>query len=415
MSDPSSARGSTRRTGRVLWGLAMTAAGAACAARLLSPLAQSSANSEATAVIRERRTIGAGEDVAAAIDETARRILAPDALSAALRQSGENLAPDETLTAEAEALRGRLRVDVSPGVDRQPWTISIHCAAPGDAAAVNALAEEYVRRQQASAADEQFEAYRAAHAATERARKAAEQAKSELDRQIDRLVRWSVENCSRPAAPAAAVASAPSEPKHSDDGAPQQLAEFKRRVAVLEAQRAALLERLLPAHPDVQSLDSELAAARSELNAAQAELPAPPAIPPTTIAPAASPKATNASPSDIACSDDATAKALADLAAQRKTFSRALARCAQLAIAERRQAQQAIARQQGANASITPAVITAGKYRATAWQSITLIGLFGMLVGGMLARPQQPSPEVFSNGDELEAALGVPLLGVLDI
>ena len=414
MSDPCSIRGTSHRMGGALWGLAIAAAGVACAAKLLAPAGLTASTSEATVVIRERRTIEPGEDVAAAIDEMAGRILAPDALSAALRQSDKTHATDKALAVAAEALRGRLRVDVSPGAERQPWTISIRSIAPEDVAAINALADEYRRRRQAATAAEQVEACRTAAAATERARQAAEQSKIALDRQIDRLVRRAAESRRRPVMLPDAAPLLPTEAQHENDEASLHLAESKRRVAELDAERAALLERLLPAHPEVQSLEADLAVARAELNSAHAALPASPVVPPPPSAPTTTSQPNDAPPSDAANSEDATAMLLADLSAQQKKFSRALARCNQLIAAERQQTEQAIARRQDPIISITPAANPAGERAAIDWPAIAVVGLFGVLVGGLLSRGSAPSPDVFRHADELESALGVPLVGVLD-
>ena len=406
VSDPCSIRGSSHRMGGALWGLAIAAAGVACAAKLLAPARLTSSAPETKVVIRERCTVEPGDNVAAAIDEMAGQILAPDALLDALRQSDMTLAGDKALAVAAEALRGRLRVDVSPGAVRQPWTISIRSAAPEDAAAINALADEYRRRRQAATAAEQVEAWRVAAYATDRARQAAEQSRVALDRKIERLVRLAAENRSRPASPPETASSVPTKSQHGNDEALQQFAELERRVAELDAERAALLERLLPAHPEVQSLEADLTAARAELNAAQAELPAPPSAPTTISQPNEAP------PSDIANSEDAIIKSLADLSAKRKSFSRALARCNQLMAAERLLAEQAIG--QDPNISITPAANPAGERAAIDWPAIAMVGLFGVLVGGLLSRPRTNSPDVFRDSDELESALGVPLVGVLD-
>ena len=254
------------------YGLLLAALGAASIAWLRWPAAFSMAGSEASAIVRERRSIRAGEDVASAIEQAAAEILSPAALMSALHKTADAKATEAMLAAEAEALRGRLRVDVNPGTGKQPWTISIRSASGEDAPLINVLAEEYCRARQAAAVAEQQAAFHAARAATESARQSAEQSQRELDRQLDYLAERVAALSNRGAAPEG-MAAAPSASLSTASEPSPNKEEMQRRIAELEAQRATLLEKLLPAHPEVQEVDSELESARAELQKLDEESP----------------------------------------------------------------------------------------------------------------------------------------------
>jgi hypothetical protein len=165
----------------------------------------------------------------------------------------------------------------------------------------------------------------------------------------------------------------------------------------LEAQRATLLEKLLPAHPEVQEVDSELKAARAELQKLADE--SPPAGP-------------QADPS-LPPKKDETDRILADLAARRKSHSQASARAAQLVAAERQASEQALRRRQDEIVSLTPALLSAPQSTRPGWPALACAGLLALLAVLALGRRRIASPDVFRDADELEAALGIPLVGML--
>lgn len=379
-----------------LWGLLLAAFGAACVIWMLRPAVFSIASSEALAIVRERRSIGEDEDVASAIEGVAGQILSPAALTGALRKTADAKATDEILAAVAEELRGRLRVDVDPGAGKQPWTISIRSASGEDAPLVNVLAEEYCRARQAAALAEQQAAYHAAQAATESARRSADQSQQELDRELERLAEQVGVLSQRRAALEDAKAQSGSAMPEAGEPSPRR-GELQTQIAEFETQRATLLEKLLPAHPEVQEIDSELEAARAELEKLAEESPqagpqADPSLPPK---------------------EDETDRILTDLAARRKSHSQASARAAQLVAAERQASEQALRRRQDEIVSMTPAPLSAPPTARPSWQALAPAGLLALLAVLALGRRRIASPDVFRDADELEAALGVPLVGML--
>jgi hypothetical protein len=381
---------------RALWGLLLAAFGAASMIWLLGTFAFSNAGSEALAIVRERRSIREGEDVASAIEQAAGEILSPTALMSAMHKTADRNATDEVLAAAAKELQGRLRVDVDPGAGKQPWTISIRSASGEDAGLINVLAEDYCRARQSAAVAQQQAAYRAAQAATENARHSAEQSQQEFDRQLERLAERVGALSNRSAASESMAADLnPSLPAASELSPRKE--ELKGRIAELEAQRTSLLEKLLPAHPEVQEVDSEIEAAQSELQNLAVE------------SPLAEPQA------DVPLQpeENETERLLAHLAARRKVLSHALAKASQLAVAEREASEQALRRRQDEIASMTPATLPAQPAARPGWQMLAPAGLIALLVILAAGRRRIAAADVFRDADELETALGIPLVGML--
>lgn len=395
-----------RRAGGLLGRLTLAALGMALAIWILWPAVFSHSPSDAVAFVREHRTLRHGEDIAAAIEQTASQLLSPAVLVEAMRKTAGPFSTEEALAAAAENLRGRLRVDVDPSAGKQPWTISIRSAAGEDADIVNALAEEYCRALQATAVAERMQAYQTAQAATERARQLAARSQIELDRQIDRLAERAKKSSQPRGASLAPTLSPPSGVSPANDEPSQRRAEAQQRVAKLESQRAVLLERLLPAHPEVQAAESELETARAELNAL------PPAWPPATAMP--TPPGESQPNPGLKREGDKAARELAALAARRKSYLQAAAHSSQLAAAERRAAEQALQRQQDEVVSMTPAINAAFSSSGPEWKTVSLIGLFALLSFLALFLRREHPPELFQDVDELESALGVPLVGMLE-
>lgn len=379
-----------------LWGLLLAAFGAAGVIWTVWPAVFSIASSEALAIVRERRSIRAGEDVASAIELVAGEMLSPAALMSALHKTADAKATDEMLAAAAEELRGRLRVDVDPGAGKQPWTISIRSTSSKDAPLINVLAEEYCRARQAAVVAEQQAAYRAAQAASESARRSADQSQQELDRELERLAEQVDALSQRRAAPEVAKTQSGSAMPEAGEPSPRRR-ELQGQIAELETQRAMLLEKLLPAHPEVQEVDSELEAARAQLEKLAGE--SPPAGP-------------QADPS-LPPKEDETDRILADLAARRESHAQAWARAAQLVAAERQASEQALRRRQDEIVSLTPAPLSAPATARPSWQALAPAGVLALLAVLALGRQRAASPDVFCDADELEASLGVPLVGML--
>ena len=387
---------------RLLWTATLAALGVAAAYWMLEPAEFSPG--ETVAAIRRRPMTRPGDDTAPAIEQIASQILSPSELGAALRQARPASPQSEAERARsAEALRGRLRVDVDPGDSAGPWTITLRATTDGDAARmaaiVNALAERYCQESQATAVAREEHAYRSAQKAAEQARKAAEQARQELDRRLDRSLRLAESNrapqvaAARPRpGPAATVA---------EESAPR--VEALRQLAELEAGRELLLERLLPAHPDVQAIEAEIEAARAQLG----QLPPP--------APERAGHAAEAGAEQEAADSlkQEVAQAAAAVAEQRRLLAQAEQHARQLDATERQMAERLLlyARDRVAHVS-SPASVA--PLRSMPSQGMRLAALSVALLAGWLACRSRPHrPAAFHDLHELAAATGVPIVGVL--
>jgi hypothetical protein len=236
--------------------------------------------------------------------------------------------------------------------------------------------------------------YHEAQAAADQARQAVKQAQQELDRRLDHFTRL--------AESARAKQADPPEP-HSPSAATNTIelplrAEAVRQLAELEAQRDALLERLLPAHPDVQAIDAEIEAAQARLSQFPREAPA------------------NTAPEPAVAVDSLAtevAQAAAAIAEQQRSLSQAGDRARQVSSAERQTAERLLRCTRDRVASISSTAAVAPD-RSKPNRQTTFAALSIALVAGWLAGRGRPSPaSAFHEPGQLEAAIGVPVVGVL--
>ena len=361
---------------------------------------------ETVAVIRQRRTLAKSEDPAVAIERITRQILSPASLVAALRDASPSPLPDESLAAAAESLRSQLRVEVQPGAGRQPWIISIGCAngarERADVLIVNRLAENYAQASESAEMAQRKQAYEAARAASRRAAKWAEKSQREVDRQIDRLAQF-VEVSRRSVSAAADQAAQPPPVENEGD---EKHAELAAQLAELEARRLAMLERLLPAHPEVLALDVEIDALRAQT----AQLPSPMPLP------AAAPRIKSDVGSSSATESiaDELQQTWSELNSQRKVLADAMARSSQLAAVERLAAEQLQLRAHDEILTLSPPALSQPSAAHHLWAFAAVACLAGLLAGSTWGRPKPRASDAFHDAEELELALGVPLVGVLD-
>lgn len=395
--------GQGRRAFRIA-ALALLSAALALIARYLP----ASSPAETVAVIRQRRTLGAGEDAAAVIEQIASQILSPASLKAALRDVNSSPQPEESLAAAAESLRTRLRVEVQPGAGRQPWLISIGCSNGErndlDAQIVNRLAEVYAQASEAADLAGRKQSYEAALAACRRGEQFAERSRRDLDRQIDRLAQLAAASQHSAATPPDRAARTRVATRSSEHEAKR--AELASQLADLEAQRLAMLERLLPAHPEVLALDSEIEMLRTQADK----------LPPASPAPAAEPhlESNGAPPAAQESLADETQRAWSVLKSQRTALAEAMSQASQLAAAERLAAEQLPPGVRDEIITLSPAA-PSQSFAARNLRAFTaIIGSAGLLAGWTLGRRREHSSDAFRDADELESALGVPLVGVLD-
>ena len=296
-----------------------------------------------------------------------------------------------------------MRVDVDPGDSAGPWTITLRATTDGDAARmaaiVNALAERYCQESQATAVAREEHAYRAAQKAAEQARQAVEQARHELDRRLDRSLRLAESN----RAPQVAAARPRPGPAATEAEESPSRVEALRQLAELEAGRELLLERLLPAHPDVQAIEAEIEAARAQLGQLQ-----PPA--PERAGHAAEAGAEQEAADSL---KQEVAQAAAAVAEQRRLLSQAEQRAEQLDVAERQMAERLLLYARDRVAHVSPSASVA-PLRSQLGQGMRLAALSVALFAGWLARRTRPRrPAAFHDLRELAAATGVPIVGVL--
>jgi len=398
-----------RRRRDAFWVASLAFLAIGCAIGLLDRAVFSPA--ETVAVIRQRRALAPDEDAASAIEQIAGQILAPANLVAALRESAEPQS-EESLAAAAESLRRRLRVEVDPGAGRQPWTISIRCLAgqdgDGDAQIVNRLAESYAQARKSADVANRQRSYEAARTASQRAERLAEQSLRDFDRQIDRLPQLPAPPRRQPAARSEAAVQARTESPHKSEISEQnseQRAELELQRAELEARRSTMLERLLPAHPEVLAIDSEIETLLGRLNQLPPETPSSPAEQQTE--PDGAPLLTKEVP------DAESKRALAELNSRRKSLADALSRASQFAAAERLAADQMLHNGQDEIIALSPALPSSPPSR-TNWSLVAITCSAGLLAGWAVGRWRQGPSDAFRDADELESALGVPLIGVLE-
>lgn len=368
---------------------------------------------EAVATVYERRTLQPGEDEGLAIDRIASEILSPANLREAILAS----ARDEAQRAAAplaqlvERWRSQLRVEVSPAEGKRPWTISIRSSAASasdDATArVNAIAAQYCRNRQLAASAEPREAFRQTWTELEKARQAAAAMRRQLDAEVEALAK---------------LAEAPTAPTTSEEETGDQAAaaeaersnlarqrqELTEAISELETRRLSLLERLMPAHPDVMEIDDEISQARARLKRLPPEAPSPADHP---LRLTESPRAPVA-PSTAAMGEE-VAKRVAEVRKLRQSVAEAesnVDRAASKAqIAWERLAQAETAQV----AWMTPATPEPLSPSNSDWPIAAAIAALGGIALWLATSRGRRDDDVIHNAAELEAVLGFPVIGSL--
>lgn len=366
---------------------------------------------EVVAVVYERRMLGPGEQQASATDKIASEILSPACIRNAILAgaSDESQRAAAPLSELVERWRKELRVDIEPGEERRPWSIFIRVGSstsPQAAQIANAVAEQYCRSRRAAAAAEQRQSLRQAQTEAAKAQKTSAAIRSQLESQIDAL---------RQAAGSMAAAS-PARGEDNVHGEQQsvQRAELAQRreelaasITELEARKAALLERLMPAHPDVRAIDGEIAAARGSLERLPPDEPSPddgfPALPEP-------PLAAGELPPDAA---KKLAESLEEIHKLRRALSHAEANLERAELAERRAWQRIVEVDLSQVASMKPAIAAAPRPLANEWPLALLSGAVGALVAWLLGARGGSDADTFGDAEELEETLGFPVVGIL--
>lgn len=370
------------------------------------------------AVVRMRRIERPGEDVALAVDQIASQILSPGNIKESIRNSavGEGIRTDQELAEQTERWRGRLRVDVEPSDGKQPWTISVRADSaekPEEAASlVNAVAEIFLRSRREAAVAEAAAVLRTANARSDKVRQDAIRARHVLDELVDHCLKalTASEQATPGADPAAERARAETAGSSPANATPDPSRQLSRELAELEARRAALLERLLPAHPDVQAIEREIVETRERSDRLSPQTPLPDIR---------SESVDNASASPSAKINESVPSPKAETAAKIQHQRQALAQLeTQLAadIAAERQAEGLLTQAQTDEfARVQEASVNSQSDHAFRMPLAISISLLGAACGWMLARWTDRRSNAFTDVDQIEAALGLPVIGSLSI
>lgn len=371
----------------------------------------SNSSGDVVAVVRERRVLQPDEEQASAIDRIASEILSPATIRNALLASArdESQRSAAPLAELVERWRKELRVDIEPGKDKQPWSIFIlvsQSPSPQAAQVVNAVAEQYCSSRRAAVAAEQRQSLRQTQTQAAKARKTAAGVREELEKQIDALMH------AADAWAAARLAAADDDARNKRSEA--KLAELAQRrkelaasIAELKARKTALLERLTPVHPDVRSIDGEIAVARRRLEQLPPEDPAPDdeqlALPelPSTV---------DAQPSAAV---EELKQTLEEIRKLRQALAKAESSLELANLAEERAWQRIVEGDLSQVASIKAARAKTPRSPAVEWPLAVLSGAVGALVAWLLAARSGRESEAFHDVDELEETLGLPVVGVL--
>ena len=404
------------------WMLAVGTAALGAFGLYAASASQHSSSGSIAAVVRMRRIERPGEDVALAVDQVASQILSPGNIRESIRNSavGEGIRSDQELAEQTERWRGRLRVDVEPSDGKQPWTISVQADAaekPEEAASlVNAVAEVFLRSSREAAGAEAAAVLRTANAQSDKARQKAILLRHELDELVDNCLE--AMTAGEQAAP---VTNRAAEPAHAEtaesspangelSSAPDPSRQLSRELAELEARRAALLERLLPAHPDVQAIEREIVDTRERLD----RLPPPTPLPDMGSEfgnATATPPATKIS--EIISSQ--TAETTAKIQQQRQALARIETQLAADIAAERRAEELLMQAQMDDYSRVQQATVDSQPAHAFRMPLAVLLSLLSAACGWLLARWTDRRSSTFTHVDQIEAALGLPVIGSLSI
>ncbi|HEV3003794.1 MAG TPA: hypothetical protein VGX78_05005 [Pirellulales bacterium] len=257
-----------RRLRRPNWRKAVARPLVACIASAIASLAAGwlltkpqSAAYTSRAMVRE--TCAAGATIGFDAQAVVTALQSPEHIAAALQTIGAASAPAfgrDVEESTADVVR-RLRITAETAPMTRRRTVTIRCLAdestPWAPALVNQLAKDYVASLRASvearAADELASALAdAAHAESE-----ANSARASLDAWLAaRLV----------ATKAQGAAHAASQEDRGDSTDPKPSVELLRQLKQLRARREALLERLMPRHPDVKAIDLEIGGVEKKID-----------------------------------------------------------------------------------------------------------------------------------------------------
>lgn len=260
---------------------------AALAALAIVSLALSPGTSPQTAppVATVRLMAGGGD-----LEIAAARLLTIEQLSMALRESRfpavQRLA-DVSLAEAAEQVRPNLRVDIDPGGRGAPPTATIRwigdTSTPGAVMLVNWLAQHFNDAPQAERIAAAEQSHLAAAAKLREASDAVVTAENNFQQTLAKAELPQIDDLSntRRTTDAEAIEPAIGPPL----GAGRR-AQLQAQLDELESQRSSLAERLMPAHPEMRALDTQIAGVRAKLaeapvlkNPPAAALPAPPEPP----------------------------------------------------------------------------------------------------------------------------------------
>ncbi len=411
---------SSRR--QLLWMLAVGTAALGAFGLYAAWASQHNPSGSIAAVIRMRRTERPGEDVALAVDQIASQILSPGNIRESIRNSaaGEGIHTDQELAEQTERWRGRLRVDVEPSDGKQPWTISVQADAaekPQEAASlVNAVTEVFLRSRREAAVAEAAAVLRTANARSDKARQEATLLRQELDELVDNCLEATT--ASEQATPETEPTAEPTRPETAESSAanaaissaPDPSRQLSRDLAELEARRAALLERLLPAHPDVQAIEREIGDTRERLG----HLP-PPEPRPDIRQEFADDASTSPSTKIDESVPSQTAETAAKIQQQRQALARIETQLGADIAAERRAEELLMQAQTDDYSRVQQASVDSQAVHAFRVPLAVLLSLLGAACGWLLARWTDRRSSVFTHVDQIEAALGLPVIGSLSI
>ncbi len=370
---------------------------------------------DAIAVVYERHTLQPGKDADVAIDQLASQILSHGNIREAILSGARNerQRSEEEMADLVDRWRGLLRVDIDPGKANQPWTISIRSPlseSPADAELrVNAVAAQYCSTLHAAAVAQAENTLKQAEADSDRARNTVELASASLESKLDAMTALLA---TRPYESRAGAKSdqASQIRKHAESSADltPQRQELDRELTELTARRTALLERLLPAHPDVQAIEGEIAAARAQLDKLPPDEPSPAREGPSP-SDLREREADTTSPPQMA---NAAVNAFQEVREQQQALANACSNAQKAGLAERLAAER-LARAEGEPTSRMRAAKIERQSTTLGWQPIILIAGLAAIASWTAARRQNDGSDAFQDVEEVEAALGFPVVGGL--
>lgn len=345
-----------------------------------------------------RRIAGGGD-----LEIAAARLLTIEQLSRALRESRFPAVQgnaDVLLAEAAEQVRPNLRVDIDPGERGSAPAITIRWigdpSTPGAVPLVNWLAQHFNDTPQA----ERIAAAEQSHqAAAEKLREASDglrTAENSFQRALADAELPEIEDLpgTRHEKDVQAI-----EPAGGSPSTAGRRAQLQAQLDELESQRSSLSERLMPAHPEMRALDTQIAAIRAKLvDDPTPEGPLPAAVPTPPAPPRDSPYGSASSFSDIGRQWEAV------LVARRYQDA---------AAGEERLAWERLAQSRvGRSLEIVPASLARPSGPTVAWWRAAAAGLAGWLAG-WLVLVLWPSPTApLTTTEQVRRATRLPVIAV---